>query len=431
MAVPERTIKTHLKTLNNTIMKKLNNFTLTFSLFGLLLLTACGGGGEHAHEDDHAGEEEHSENALSVELSEQQMEAVGIETGRFSYLPLKNTVKANGMLELPPQKKGTISALVAGQVSEINVIEGDLVQAGDVLATIEDPGIIDIQQEFIEVSEQRAYLEQDYERKKRLLDEGVGSGREFQESASRYRSNEARISGLRSKLELLGLSAERVLEGNISSSVPVRSPLDGFVRVVEVNTGSYINPGKHMFEVVDNSELHIDLMVYEKDFHRVKVGQSLFFRYANQPAPELYRGEIFAVGKAFEQNPKAVRIHAHLMEEQQNLLPGMYVEAMIVTDEESVRSLPEQAVVSDGGQSYIFIIDEEEEHTDIEQASDSGEQMHHGTHLKAIPVITGTSEEGYVEIRLLEEITEESRVVTKGAFFVLSEMRKGEGGHHH
>ncbi|MEX0905662.1 MAG: efflux RND transporter periplasmic adaptor subunit [Balneolaceae bacterium] len=410
-------------------MKSINNITLVFSLLGLLFLSACGGA-DHTHEEDHAEEEEYSENALSVELSERQMKAVDIEIGQFSYLPLKNTVKANGMLELPPQKKADVSALVAGQVSDINVIEGDRVQTGQVLATIEDPAIIDMQQAFIEASEQRDYLEQDYERKKRLLDEGVGSQREFQESASRYRSNEARISGLRSKLELLGLSPERVLEGNISSSVPVRSPLDGFVRVVEVNTGSYINPGEHMFEVVDNSELHIDLMVYEKDLHRVKEGQSLYFRYANQPTSDLYRGEIFAVGKAFEQNPKAVRVHAHLIEEQPNLLPGMYVEAMIVTSEDVVRSLPEQAVVSDGGQSYIFIV-EEEEHADVEQASDSGEQEHHGTHLKAVPVVTGTNEEGYIEIRLLEEITEERKVVTKGAFFVLSEMRKGEGGHHH
>jgi cobalt-zinc-cadmium efflux system membrane fusion protein len=108
----------------------------------------------------------------------------------------------------------------------------------------------------------------------------------------------------------------------------------------------------------------------------------------------------------------------------------MYVEAMIVTNDESVRSLPEQAVVYDGGQSYIFIL-EEEEHAKIEQASDSGNQEDHGRHLKAVPVITGTSEEGYVEIRLLKEIKKESMVVTNGAFFVLSEMRKGEGGHHH
>jgi cobalt-zinc-cadmium efflux system membrane fusion protein len=410
-------------------MKSLNNHLLLLSLFGFLLLSACGGE-ETAHKEDHSQEEEHSENELSVELSEQQMKAVGIEIGRFSYLPLKNTVKANGMLELPPQNKAHISALVAGQVSDINVIEGDRVQTGDILATIEDPGIIDMQQEFIEVREERDYKQQEYERKKRLLDEGVGSQREFQESSSRYRSIEARVSGLRSKLELLGLNPDQVLEGAITSSVPVRSPLDGFVRLVEVNIGSYTNPGKHMFEVVDNSKLHIDLLVYEKDLHRVKEGQSLYFRYANQPTSELYKGEIFAVGKAFEQNPKAVRVHALLLEERPNLLPGMYVEAMIVTNDESVRSLPEQAVVYDGGQSYIFIL-EEEEHAKIEQASDSGNQEDHGRHLKAVPVITGTSEEGYVEIRLLKEIKKESMVVTNGAFFVLSEMRKGEGGHHH
>ncbi|WP_340102860.1 hypothetical protein [Rhodohalobacter sp. 8-1] len=66
---------------------------------------------------------------------------------------------------------------------------------------------------------------------------------------------------------------------------------------------------------------------------------------------------------------KSVRIHAHLTEEQPNLLPGMYVEAMIVTDEETVLSLPEEAVISDGGQSYIFIVEEEGEHVEMEEAS--------------------------------------------------------------
>ena len=118
------------------------------------------------------------------------------------------------------------------------------------------------------------------------------------------------------------------------------------------------------------------------------------------------------------------------MEERPNLLPGMYVEAMIVTDEETVLSLPEDAVVSDGGQSYVFIVEEGEEHAEMQEASHSGEEQH-GMHLRAIPVVTGTNEEGYVEIRLLEDVSEESQVVTQGAFFVLSEMRKGEGGHHH
>src|SRR6056297_2712684 len=116
-----------------------------------------------------------------------------------------------------------------------------------------------MQQNFIEASEQREYLQQDNERKKRLLDEGVGSAREFQESASRYRTNEARISGLRSKLELLGLNSEQVLNGTIRSPVPVRSPLVGLVRVVELNSGGDLAPRDDKFEVVDNSERHTDL----------------------------------------------------------------------------------------------------------------------------------------------------------------------------
>lgn len=416
--------------MNNQTNRVMNFLRTEFSIFILatLLVTGCGGSSD-THEDEHA-EEEHTENELSIELTQRQIEAVGIEIGAFSYLPLKNTVKANGVLELPPQNKADVSALVSGAISDINVIEGDRVERGQVLATIEDPGIIEIQQDYIDAYERLQYLRQDYERKQQLLDEGVGSQREFQETTSKFRATMARVSGLESKLKLVGLNPESIVEGSVQASVPIRSPLAGYVRVVEVNTGSYVSPSQHLFEIVDNSELHIDLMVYEKDLHRVQEEQVLYFRYTNQPTSELYKGRIFAVGKAFEQTPKAVRVHALLMEEQPNLLPGMYVEAMIVTGDESVLALPEQAVISDGGQSYIFIVEDEGEHMSIETASES-DQHEDETHLRAVPVVTGTTDEGYIEIRLLESVSEESRVVTRGAFFVLSEMRKGEGGHGH
>lgn len=413
----------------NTSLK----ITQWISLLLIVVTVSCanqetGGGsyGAHGAEEEH----HHAEERMTVELTTQQMEAVGIQTGQFTRLPLQNSVKANGILKLPPQNKADVSALVPGAIRTINVIEGDQVTRGQVLAELEDLNIIDLQQLYMDASERLAYAEQNYERKKRLIDEEVGSEREFQQAASEYYSTRAQKAGLQGKLELLGLSPEEIRTGNIRSSVPIRAPLDGFIRAVEVNTGSYVTLGQHLFEIVDNHHVHIDLMVYEKDLHKVRKDQRVQFRYTNQPDDRLYIAQIFAIGKAFEQEPKAVRVHAELLDQQSDLLPGMYVEAWIVTDSIQALALPEHAVVSDGGSSYIFANDEHEQHLNTEDSANP-EQHQHGHRFRAVEVITGISDNGYVEIKPLEALTGEAEIVTNGAFFILSEIKKGEGGHSH
>ena len=413
----------------NTSLK----ITHWISLLLIVVTVSCANQetGEHSHAA-HAAEEEHphTEEAMAVELTTQQIEAVGIQTGQFTRLPLQNSVKANGILKLPPQNKADVTALLPGAIRRINVLEGEPVTRGQVLAELEDLNIIDLQQAYMDASERLVYAEQNYQRKKRLIDEAVGSEREFQQAASVYHSTRAQTAGLRGKLELLGLNPEEIRAGNIRSSVPIRAPLDGFVRKVEVNTGSYVTLGQHLFEIVDNHHVHVDLMVYEKDLHKVREDQQVQFRYTNQPNDRLYNARVFAIGKSFEQEPKAVRVHAELLDQQSDLLPGMYVEAWIVTDDKQVLALPEHAVVSDGGSSYIFASDEHEQHLETENNTGS-EQHEHGHRFRAVEIISGISDNGYVEIKLLQQLPEESEVVTNGAFFILSEMKKGEGGHNH
>ena len=408
-------------------MNTLLNANKCIALILAVLLLGCNNQQSGEHTQDNYEQQEHGEQAQTVELTSRQMESVGIQTGQFSRIPLQHSVKANGILELPPQNKADVSALISGAIRTINVIEGDKVEKGEVLALLEDPHVIDLQQDYVEAIEQLGYLEQEYRRKKRLLDEGVGSQREYQRAASEYHSVRARASGLKGKLELLGLNPEEAREGTIRSAVPIRAPLEGHVRLVEVNTGSYVTPGQPLFEIVDNHHIHIDLMVYEKDLHRVRDDQLVRFRYTNQPDDKLYEARIFAVGKAFEQEPKAVRVHAELTEQQPDLLPGMYIEAWIVTGSTEVLALPEGAVVSDGGSSYIFVRGVQEQAT-IQRAADSKD---HDSHFRAVEVTTGVTDNGFVEIKLLEALSEDTEVVTNGAFFILSEMKKGEGGHHH
>jgi len=348
----------------------------------------------------------------------QQAETIGLEMKPLEKKSLGNTIKVTGQLELFPQDRANISPFVGGNVRSINVIEGDKVNKGRVLAYLEHPDIITIQQEYQEKNNELVFLKQDFERKQTLYDKGVSSGKEFQMAQSKFRSTTSSVNGLRSKLRLLGIDTDKVLEGHIYSAVPITTPISGYVDEVMVSLGDYVAPQTKMFTVSDNSEIHVDFKVYEKDIRKVKEGQEIYFTVATKP-DELLKAKIHAIGKTFETDPKALHVHADVHNEDKALLPGMYVEGRIVQDEKMVFAVPEGAIIKEGEQSFIFIldVDNEKEEKKIK--------------FKMIPVNIGITDLGFVEINLPSEISKDVKVVTKGAYTLSSEMVKGELEHGH
>src|SRR5690625_2366439 len=320
-----------------------------------VLFTACGDQTNQSTQQephgDHAGEDQ-AEGTVS--LTSMQRETIGLELGTLQNRNLTGTVRVTGELELPPQYEDDISAIVGGNVSTINVIEGDEVQKGQTLALLEHPDFVQLQVDLQQNSSRLAYLKQEYERRQNLYEQGVGSGKAFQEAQAEYISVKARVEGLKAKLNMLNLNVDNILEGEVYRTIPVVSPIEGFIQSVPIRIGEYVAPGDLLVEVVDNSHIHAELMVFEKDVYKVKEGQKVRFTVANAPKRE-YTATIYSVGKTFEQAPKAVHVHAEIEGDTKNLIPGMYIEGRIAVTNASVPALPEAAIVGEGEESYIFI----------------------------------------------------------------------------
>ena len=402
----------------------MKHIKLISSIFLILLLMACNNKPEGELDHNEKQKSEHSENEAAheekgfVELTLEQAETVGLEMKPLEQKKLGNTIKVTGQLELFPQDRANISPFVGGNVRSILVIEGDKVNKGQVLAYLEHPDIITMQQEFQEKNDELVFLEQDFERKKILHEKGVSSGKEFQLAQSKFRSTTSSINGLRSKLKLLGINTSKVLEGQIFSTVPITSPIGGFVDEIMVSLGDYVAPQTKMFTVSDNSEIHADFKVYEKDIHKVREGQEIYFTVASKP-DELLKAKIHAIGKTFEEDPKALHVHADVHNEDKELLPGMYVEGRIVQDGKMVFAVPEEAIIKEGEQSFIFILTEE------------SKKDTNTLRFKMIRVNIGLSDMGFVEVDLPADVPKDVKVVTKGAYTLSSEMVKGELEHDH
>lgn len=402
-------------------MKTVMNSYITSVLIVLttgLFISACNiseqQGDEHVYEHHEHGNGHVDE----VHFSEQQFQALGMKVDTLPMRNIAEYVEANGQLEVPPQNEAAITAIIGANVTHIEVIEGDKVKKGQVLAYLSHPDLIRLQTDYVNNWNQLQYLEQEYQRQQRLYDEKVGSGKELQKTKADYQSAKGMVKGFEAQLKMMGLNSDDLLEGTIYDQVPVISPLDGHVRAVEVKTGQFVQPQTEIFEVVNIEHIHADLMVFEKDMHKVKEGQKV--RFLVEPLREKQmEATIYSVGKSFEQDPKAIHIHAEIENKEGLLIPGMYVRGQILSEENICFALPEAGVVREGDQYFIFTASMENENGQTEWA------------FKPLEVTVGQQDDGWMQISLLAPLAENVKVAWNNAYYLIAEMKKGEAEHNH
>lgn len=387
-------------------------------LAALLFVTACGGENNpmehengHKAENGHRGHEEEGERA---HLSPEQFAALQMKTGELPRRNITSVVEANGQLEVPPQNEATVTAVVGANVASIEVIEGDDVKKGQVLAYLSHPNITRMQSEYLEAYSKLQFLEQEYQRQKALYEKEVGSGKAFQQTQADYRASQAMVKGYEMQLRQLGLNPARIQEGELYGRMPIVSPIAGTVTLVGVKTGQYVQPDKDLFEVVNIGHIHADLMVFEKDVYKVEKGQQMRFTVETLPETELY-ARIYSVGKKFERDPKAVHVHAEIENKTGKLIPGMYIKGEILTDSTETFALPESAITRDGNRHVAFLAEEEE-----------AEWM-----FTPIEVVPGSSNDGWVGVEFLRKAPENARFALNNAYYLIAEMKKGEAEHSH
>ena len=344
-----------------------------------------------------------------VTLTDEQIKAIGLKTGSIESRNLKTTLKVNGKLTLPPQNQAQVSVLMGGIVKTIDVTEGQFVNKGQLLATLVNSEIIQLQQDYMENKSKLTYLQQEYDRQKSLQEERINATKTFQQVQNELSTIQARQQGLKEKLQLYGITGEKISSSNFKNQIPILAPISGFIHHANLTMGKLADANTVLFDIVDNRFLHLDLTVFEKDIHKIKTGQKLTFTDANDKT-HVHPATIFALNKAFENNEQAIIVHAKIDEKTEAILPGMYVEARIQVDDNKTAALPDEAIVSSGDDHFIYV--------EIEK-----------NQFKQVPVSTGAMDMGYTEIIPMETIPPGAKIVTKGAYYLLSQLTKGEGEH--
>ena len=411
---------------------------IIYILFTSLILFSCENNSHegHGHEDEHSHSESEHHEENGVTISQEQAEDLKIKVGHFSEIKLSEEIETNGELELTPQNIADVHVFIGGVITKIHVIEGDKVKKGQILAVLQHPDIIKLQEDLISKSAELSYLESEYKRQEKLYNEEVGSGKEFQKIKSEYNSAKAIVDALKIKLQMLGLNAEQVVEGEIKQSIAVVSPLGGTVSHVETNVGEYVSTDKRLFQIVDNQKVHCAFKVYENDILKVKKGQEIKVTSPSFGAKS-FVATIYSISPVFDENPKSVRVQARFQKMDERLISGMYVSGKIKTDSLTRIVVPRTAIISEEDKKYVFIHHEDEgsEHRHEEHDGEHNHMEEHQhqneIHFKKIEVKTGIEEGDWVEILNLDDIPKDAEIALTSAYYLQAEIGKGETEHVH
>ena len=350
-------------------------------------------------------------------FTSQQVEATGLETGSFQQMKLAGYIKANGMLDLPPSNQATINPPHQGFVERTRFLEGDYVKKGTVLAELSHPDYLLLQQEYLEVNSRLTFLTLELERQRTLAAANVSAQKKLQEIEAEFNAMTARQAGLKERLGYIGISTQNLSAGSMQQRIAIRAPFSGYITKVNIRLGTLVGQETSMYEMVDNHHMHLELKVFEKDLFQVKKGQRITFRLPTQ-GNKTYEGDVHLIGKEFDQENRTVNIHGHLKGEHPEFVRGLYAEAQIWLDARTVPALPEPAIISEEGQSYIFIEVPEVESHDEKQ-------------YRKVLVRTGVTENGFTEVYPVESLNSDAKIVLSGAYYLMAEMNKGDADHDH
>ena len=340
-----------------------------------------------------------------VTLTDLQIKNSGIETSTLSNLDIAHKILLTGQVDVPPQGMASVSAPSGGYVKVSNFMPGNFVSKGQTLAILENPELVQLQQDYLLAKSNLQYAKQDYSRQKDLNANKASSDKVTQKAFNESQNQNIMMKGMAQKLTAVGVNPGSLNANTIRRTFAVMSPISGYISTVNVNIGQYVSPVDKMFEIVNTGDLHLALKVFEKDLNKIKTGQKVF-AFTNQNPTKKYEARVFIIGKDFSAD-RSVLVHCHFVDDSLALLPGTFMNAEMEADSEEGIVIPDDAIITWEEKQYVF------------------EEIQPKTY-KMFPVEIGNSENGFTQLLNVKEENTKKKFVIKGAYQLLMALKNVE-----
>jgi membrane fusion protein (multidrug efflux system) len=238
------------------------------------------------------------------------------------------TARANESIEIRPRISSLVEAIVFN--------EGQAVETGDVLVELEDNEIrAGLALAEASLSESRSL----YDRSRSLADTQAISVSNLEQLLAQVHVDEARVEAARARLE----------------NTIIRAPFSGRIGLRRVSPGSFVDNGTVITTLDDVSRIKLDFSVPESFLTALSEGMSIDAHSLVYPN-RVFNGTVASIDTRLDPVSRAVLVRAIVPNDDGLLKPGMFMSVDLKRDRGEVVVAPEQAIVPEGGNQYVFVV---------------------------------------------------------------------------
>ncbi len=349
--------------------------------------------------------------SLVVSLGQNQIKKIGLAWQESSSKELSSALFVNGKVDVPPQNQATVHARQEGFVQSVKILPGDFVQRGQTLAVLENRDYLRMQESYLTLKSELTYLQQELTRQEELRAADINAQKTLQQVKRDMQIKQAQEASLRQQLALLGLNTQSLTAQNLQAYSSITSPINGYVETVEVSLGEFVRMDKPLVRIKGTEHKHLELMVFEKEAIQVAKGQKITFQVPSL-GKATYEAEVFLVGQSFDAVSKTINVHAHITDPkvEQKLVSGMFVNARILLAAQSHAVLPEEAIIQEGENYYVF---------------SKGKEQGGKVFFDKIAVQVFNTEEGYTAFAPKKALSNKVQFVHTGANYLQAQLMNG------
>ncbi|MCB0402492.1 MAG: efflux RND transporter periplasmic adaptor subunit [Flavobacteriales bacterium] len=236
-------------------------------------------------------------------------------------VPVSANIECFGTVDVPPFAIYEEYAKTTGYVVGLSILEGQHVKQGEVIAEIESPEFARLQKELQTAKANYDWQKQRYERNQPLYQNKAISDKDFQLIEKDYQVAKSAYFGLKEEVNAIGFSSERFIDAQ-QLKLQIRSKTHGTVVQINIKNGSKVSPDTHLFTILDQSHLHVEMYVSGNDIGRVKQEQAFYLTHQD----DTIRGTVHLINDRIEDD-NTVKVHGHLNNkaDEEKLIVGQKV----------------------------------------------------------------------------------------------------------
>lgn len=378
-------------------------------IFSGLVLSGCGAKGQGSENEKKEEKKSEEKKEILVTLSRQSVKEINLAAFTAEERPVTGTVTIPAKLVADQDLEAHVGSPVEGRVQKVLVKLGEHVRKGQTLMNIEGIEIGEIKSRFIKARAEFNYADANMKRQKTLLEQKAGSQKSFLESQAEYEKALAELNAEDRRIHSVGLNdadmdVSKEIDSHLAGSLPVKSPIDGTIVERNVVIGQHVDPETNAFRIVNTSSLFADGQIYEKDLKLISGNTSVTLKVSASPETE-FKGKLIYIGETVDSETRTVKVRAAVNNSDRKLKPEMFANMQVpVSGSAKGVVVPEESLIRDQGSIYVFVVKND-------------------TTFEKRLVEPGNTMNGFVEIR--NGLSKGENVVSKGTFFLKSEMLKG------